>query len=221
VQLNHNCLLTVTWAVLFRRVADARTGVRDPQHCWRRRPTCVPARQCTSTSRSRHSQASALWDTHFISPDMRPANSCDINPVDYRIWGMMQVHVHQVPITVWQAAVVDCWNTGWISAQHGGWCNRLMSKRTGTCIHADSGNFEHLLWHCLPEIQVATQHNSLFSQPSTFGGKQQRYTFHQMNEFCTSQGSAVIFFRCDGQAHDHGYSLFYPQITQIIRNMHE
>ena len=30
---------------------------------------------------------------HFISPDVRPANSPDPNPVDYRIWGMMQEHV--------------------------------------------------------------------------------------------------------------------------------
>ena len=26
----------------------------------------------------------------FISPDMWPANSPDLNPMDYRIWGMMQ-----------------------------------------------------------------------------------------------------------------------------------
>jgi len=26
----------------------------------------------------------------FISPDMWPANSCDLNPVDYSVWGILQ-----------------------------------------------------------------------------------------------------------------------------------
>jgi len=34
----------------------------------------------------------------FISPDMWPANSPDVDPVDYCIWGMMQERVYQVPI---------------------------------------------------------------------------------------------------------------------------
>jgi len=54
-------------------------------------------------------------------------------------------------------------------------------------------------------ICSATQHNRLFGQPPvprtavafseqpTFGGKQ--YTFHQMYEFCISQGSAVTLFQ--------------------------
>jgi len=39
----------------------------------------------------------------------------------------------------------------------------------------------------------ATQHNRLFSQPTTFGRKQ--HTFIQMNKFGISQGSAVTFFQ--------------------------
>jgi len=61
VQLNQNCLLTVTWTALSRRVVDARAAASDPQHCWRR--VCLPPRQCTSTSSSWHRRASALWDT--------------------------------------------------------------------------------------------------------------------------------------------------------------
>jgi len=37
----------------------------------------------------------------------------------------------------------------------------------------------------------------LFSKTSTFSGKQ--YNFDQVNEIYISQGSAVTFFRCDGQ----------------------
>jgi len=35
-------------------------------------------------------------------------------------------------------------------------------KRLEACIHIDGGHYEHLLWRCVPDIQVATQH---FSQP--------------------------------------------------------
>ena len=34
----------------------------------------------------------------FISPDIWPANSPDLNPMDYRIWGLMQERVYRVPI---------------------------------------------------------------------------------------------------------------------------
>jgi len=34
----------------------------------------------------------------FISPDMWPANSPDFNPVDYRVWGMLQERMYRVPI---------------------------------------------------------------------------------------------------------------------------
>jgi len=31
----------------------------------------------------------------FISPDLRPPNSPDLNPVEYKIWGVMQDRVYQ------------------------------------------------------------------------------------------------------------------------------
>jgi len=31
----------------------------------------------------------------FISPDLWPPNSPDLNPVDYKIWGVMQDRVYQ------------------------------------------------------------------------------------------------------------------------------
>ena len=34
----------------------------------------------------------------FISPNMWPANSPELNPVDYSIWGMLQERVYRVPI---------------------------------------------------------------------------------------------------------------------------
>jgi len=36
------------------------------------------------------------WDTPaFISPDLWPPNSPDLNPVDYKIWGVLQDRVYQ------------------------------------------------------------------------------------------------------------------------------
>ena len=34
----------------------------------------------------------------FISPDMWPANSPDLNPVDNRVWDMLQERVYRVPV---------------------------------------------------------------------------------------------------------------------------
>jgi len=34
----------------------------------------------------------------FIGPELWPADSPDLNPVDYRIWGLMQERVYQSPI---------------------------------------------------------------------------------------------------------------------------
>jgi len=41
----------------------------------------------------------------------------------------------------------------------------------------------------LSAIQVATHHNRLFSEPSTFAGKQ--HTFNQINKFCISNCSVM------------------------------
>ena len=34
----------------------------------------------------------------FITPVLWPANSPDLNPVDYQIWGKLQEHVHRSQI---------------------------------------------------------------------------------------------------------------------------
>ena len=82
----------------------------------------------------------------FISPDMWPANSPDLNPLDYRIWGMLQQRVYRIPIhdtdelrkrlvVTWaefQQSVVDNAIDQW-------------RKRLEACIRAEGGHFEHLL----------------------------------------------------------------------------
>jgi len=55
-------------------------------------------------------------------------------------------------------AAVACCDMGWISAQRS-----VLTLEA--CIIAEGGHSEHLLWHCLPEITVATHHNQFFSEP--------------------------------------------------------
>jgi len=113
---------------------------------------------------------------HFISSDMWPANSPDLNPVDYCVWGMLQerVHVSSTNPQYRRVAEASCCDMGWISAERGGLYAVLFSREKilEVCIHAEGGHFEHLLWRCKPDIPVVTHHNRFFSEPPMFGGTQ-------------------------------------------------
>ena len=58
----------------------------------------IPARQRTCTPRTGHHRAATTWNPDFIGPDVWPANSPNLNPVDYRIWGLIQERVYQTAI---------------------------------------------------------------------------------------------------------------------------
>ena len=82
----------------------------------------------------------------FISPDLWPPNSPDLNPVDYKIWGVMQQRVYQTKIqnvndlkrrlfNVWadmQQSVIDDAIDKW-------------RKRMRACVRARGGQFGHAL----------------------------------------------------------------------------
>jgi len=82
----------------------------------------------------------------LISPDMWPANSPDLNPVDYRVWDMLQERVYRIRIrntdelrkrlvATWaefQQSMVDDADDQW-------------RKRLEACIRAEAGQFEHWL----------------------------------------------------------------------------
>jgi len=77
---------------------------------------------------------------------MWPANSADLNPVNYHVWGMLQERVYRVrirntdelrkrlvaPWAVFQHSVVDDAADQW-------------QKRLEACIRAEGDHFEHLL----------------------------------------------------------------------------
>jgi len=53
----------------------------------------------TPAHRARETIKLLQWETPaFISPDLLPPNSPDLNPVDYKIWGVMQDRAYIVDI---------------------------------------------------------------------------------------------------------------------------
>jgi len=147
---------------------------------------------------ARDSRASAPWDTEFISPDMWPANSSELNSV-ITAWCRSVYTNYQVPVRDTddlRQRTVETWAE---FQQCGGRCDWSVAKKDmEACIHAEGGHWILVMtlraWHSschTTQLAVCTavsgkQHNSLFSEPPTFGGKQ--YTFHQTNEFCISRG---------------------------------
>jgi len=57
-------------------------------------------------------------------------------------------------------------------------------KKLEACINAEGGHSEHLLWHCLPAIPVATHHNRFFSEPLTIA---HNWLFSESTTFVRTQ----------------------------------
>jgi len=82
----------------------------------------------------------------FISPDLWPPNSPDLNPVDYRIWGFMQERVNKaaVPdVSQLKQCIIDTWSSlsqDVIDDAIDQWRVRLQ-----TCVKAKGRHFEYLL----------------------------------------------------------------------------
>jgi len=141
VQLNHNCLLTVT-CKYYRDVLLTQELLPLPAIYSTAGDVFVFQQDNAPAHGARNTVELLRCETpQFISPNM------------------MQKRVHQVPIRdrhklrQWLAEI-------WAEFQHSEVDDAIASsKKTG-------GHFEHLLWRCLPDIQVATQDNQLFSQPS-------------------------------------------------------
>jgi len=82
----------------------------------------------------------------FIGPDLWPPNSPDLNPVDYKIWGVMQQRVYECRVNnvdELKQRLIDVW--------HGLQQNVIDSavnewrKRLRACVRAQGRHFEHLL----------------------------------------------------------------------------
>ena len=82
----------------------------------------------------------------FISPDLWPPNSPDLNPVDYRIWGCLQDRVYQKRIndvTELKQRLVEVWsefNQSVVDEAIDEWRKRLRE-----CVRVEGHHFEHVL----------------------------------------------------------------------------
>ena len=83
-----------------------------------------------------------VWCTpEFIAPALRPANSPDINLVDYQTWGKYRSWMHDVDQL--KSPLIEDWkhfHQVFIDEAIRQWCPRLR-----VCIRAHGGHFEHRL----------------------------------------------------------------------------
>ena len=82
----------------------------------------------------------------FIEPNMWPANSPDLNPVDYQIWGTLQEKVYNTRVTD-----IDCLKQRllheWNKFDQQIIDNAVIEwrKRLRACVNAQGGHFEFKL----------------------------------------------------------------------------
>ena len=82
----------------------------------------------------------------FIHMDLWPPSSPDLNPVDYRIWSMMQDRVYQTPVrdmAYLRQCLIDTWND--LSQSIVDDAIDEWHKRLQACVDEKGGHFEHLL----------------------------------------------------------------------------
>ena len=104
----------------------------------------------------------------FTGPELWPADSPDLNPVDYRIWGLMQERVYQSPIQdvhdlkQWLISVWAEFKQSVIDKAIDQWRPRLRA-----CIRARGQHFEQLTDrnNCLSVEQVCF-YKDIFVQTS-------------------------------------------------------
>ena len=142
----------------------------DLHHCWRR--VCLPARQCTSTSLWRHSRASTPWDTPVRqSCHLDSQQSCSKSGRLPHLGHDAGGRVSSTNPRYGRVVAAACWEyMSWISAERGGRRHWSMAKRLEACVHAECGHFEHLLWRCSPDIQLAahrSQTDSFYNNHTT------------------------------------------------------
>jgi len=103
---------------------------------------CLPARQRPGTSSRDTIQLLQRETPDFIGPDLWPPNSPDLNPVNYKIWGVRQQRVYESRINSVdelkqrlhgvQQHIIDLAVSQW-------------RQRLTACVRAHGRHFEHLL----------------------------------------------------------------------------
>jgi len=83
----------------------------------------------------------------FISPDLRPPNSPDLNPVAYKIWGVMQDRFYQKKVKDVNELREQLFEV-WAVLQQNAIDDAIdqWRRRLRACIRASAGHFEYLSW---------------------------------------------------------------------------
>jgi len=79
----------------------------------------------------------------FISTDLWPPNSLDLNPVDYRVWGCLQDWVYQKRVDELKQHLIEVWShfsQAIIDEAIDEWRKRLLA-----CIQIKGHHCEHLM----------------------------------------------------------------------------
>ena len=82
----------------------------------------------------------------FITPDLWPPNSPDLNPLDYKIWGTLQEKIYKrkvVDVQDLKKRLIEEWlkiPQSVIDVAIDQWRSRLQA-----CVRASGGHFEHKL----------------------------------------------------------------------------
>jgi len=134
----------------------------------------------------------------FISPDMWPANSRDLSPVDNRVWGMLQERMYRVPIhdtdELWKHLVAT-----WADFQQSVADNAVDQWRRKDWKHVSVQNVVTLNTCCdIACLTFQLPHITTSSFQSHHCLQECNITFSQMKKFSILQGSVVTFFRCGG-----------------------
>ena len=82
----------------------------------------------------------------FISPILWLPNSPDINPVDYKVWGILQEHIYKARVKdieeLWQRIVLE-WDR--LDQKAVDEAIRQWRARLHACVDATGGHFEYEL----------------------------------------------------------------------------
>ena len=120
-----------------------KLSIKIPHHL-----RCVATLPCEMFQQDSSPAHRARETPAFISPDLWPPNSPDLNPVNYKICGVMQDRVYQKKVKdvneLRERLLVEVWaglQQNVIDDAIDQWRRRLRA-----CVRARGGHFEYMLW---------------------------------------------------------------------------